>query len=136
MVRHPAQAQRAVALAGALALAAVVAACGGGSKSDATAQATTRSDTRPKLRAIRKDLGADYRLADCRDWRRGGPAARRGTIEELRGFAGGPVDAGRGNVLTMQEAYRLFQNWCSQPYAKYFKLYKLYTRAAAFVPQG
>lgn len=131
MVQHARQAVRALGLAAcAVALAAAAAGCGGGGST-----AKARGEALPKLHAIPEDLGTDYRLADCRDWRRGDPQERRGTLEELRGFAGGPVDYGRGNVLTMQQAYQLMQNWCSQPYAKYFKLYKLYTRAAAFVPQ-
>jgi hypothetical protein len=57
-----------------------------------------------------------------------------GTVRELRRFAERPVGsvAGHGSVLDDADAYRLFENTCSHYYARSFKLYKLYTRAAAF----
>lgn len=129
MVRHPAQAKRALALAGVLATA-LLAGCGGGGERSA------KSPAAGGPRVVEQDLGADYRLANCVDWRRGTPQQRKGTIEEIRGFAGGPVgnDNGQGNVLSPQQAYRLFADWCARPYARHFKLYKLYVRAAAFTP--
>ena len=67
---------------------------------------------------------------------------RYGTIEDLREFAGSQAGAGspnglqgRGATLETDKAYKLFQNWCSQDFARAFKLYKLYTRAAAFTPR-
>jgi hypothetical protein len=74
------------------------------------------------------------RLANCRDWKTGRPQERRGTIEELEGFAGGPVGpaGGHGATLPYDKAYQLFENYCSNDFARGFKLYKLYTRAAAF----
>jgi hypothetical protein len=73
-------------------------------------------------------------LVQCRDWNEADPRARDGTIEVLREFAGGPTGspAGTGQTLDDDDAYRLFDNWCSRPYAEGFRLYKLYTRAAAF----
>jgi hypothetical protein len=54
----------------------------------------------------------------------------------LRDFAGqeaGSAQArGHGATLKDDQAYKLFQNWCSKDFARGFKLYKLYTRAAAF----
>ena len=73
------------------------------------------------------DVGVPARLASCADWRR----ARR--------FAGGQVEApagqGHGAVLTETQAYTLFQHYCRYTFASQFKLYKLYTRAAAFTKQ-
>jgi hypothetical protein len=71
---------------------------------------------------------------NCSDWRRASVAARRGTVREIRDFAGGPVGtpSGRGAVLEDWQAYSLFERTCSRDYASQFKLYKLYTRAAAF----
>jgi hypothetical protein len=76
------------------------------------------------------------RLADCTDWKKGDAAERLGTIKELRDFAGGPIGQtpGHGNVLEDKTAYDLLQNTCGNFYARGFKLYKLYTRAAAFTP--
>ena len=73
-------------------------------------------------------------LVQCRDWVQANPRERAGTIEVLREFAGGPTGspAGRGQTLDDDEAFALFDNWCSREYAKGFRLYKLYTRASAF----
>jgi hypothetical protein len=35
-------------------------------------------------------------------------------------------------VLSDDRAYKLLQGYCAKPFARGFKLYKLYTRAAAF----
>jgi hypothetical protein len=50
---------------------------------------------------------------------------------------GGPVGspAGHGATLPDARAYELFQHYCAYGFASQFKLYKLYTRAAAFTPQ-
>ena len=77
----------------------------------------------------------DVQLVDCADWRQSDVRERYGTIEDLRDFAGGPVGPspeGHGATLDDNKAYKLFQNWCSKDFARGFKLYKLYTRAAAF----
>lgn len=132
VVRH---AHQAVALAAAGMLAAgVLAGCGGGSSSGAAPGSSKAAARTPTV--VNVDLGVDYRLANCRDWKRGSEAQRRGTVEEIAGFAGGPVgnDNGQGNTLAPDQAYTLFENWCAQPVARAFKLYKLYTRAAAFTP--
>jgi hypothetical protein len=82
------------------------------------------------------DLGVPLRLADCRDWKKGDVSQRLGTVRELRDFAGGPVGQapGHGNVLDDKKAYELLQNYCGNFFARGFKLYKLYERAAAFTP--
>jgi hypothetical protein len=121
VVHHAAQAQR-------LALTAVVllaAGCGGGS--DAAPKATTAHAAAVKV--IHKDLGVDVRLADCTNWARGDRDARLGTIHEIATAVPDQAE------LTDDQAYTLFENWCSHSYATAFKLYKLYTRAAAFTPQ-
>jgi hypothetical protein len=82
------------------------------------------------------DLGVPIRLADCTDWKRADVGQRLGTVRELRDFAGGPVgqSPAHGNVLEDKTAYKLFQNYCANFFARGFKLYKLYERAAAFTP--
>jgi hypothetical protein len=63
---------------------------------------------------------------------------RYGTIRDLRDFAGGPAGSGseggsgHGATLDDDKAYKLFENYCAEDFARGFKLYKLYTRAAAF----
>jgi hypothetical protein len=73
-------------------------------------------------------------LVQCRDWVKANPRERAGTIDVLREFAGGPTGspAGTGRTLEDDEAFSLFDRWCEQSYAEGFRLYKLYTRAAAF----
>jgi hypothetical protein len=79
-------------------------------------------------------IGAPIRLADCTDWRNAEVSERLVTVGQIRDFAGGPVvpRGGRGATLADERAYALFQGWCENEFARSFKLYKLYTRAAAF----
>jgi len=79
-------------------------------------------------------LSAPINLADCRDWNGGSVEERLGTIEAIRDFTGGSVagSQGRGRTLTDERAYELFENYCENEFARGFKLYKLYGRAAAF----
>jgi hypothetical protein len=80
------------------------------------------------------DVGAPINLADCTDWNDASVEGRLGTIAQIRDFTGGPV-AGTdetGAVLDDQEAYDFFEDACEPTYARAFKLYKLYGRAAAF----
>ena len=77
-------------------------------------------------------------LADCTDWNNADAAERLGTIRQLAAFAGGQVGGSRGQpsghgaTLDEKKAYGLFQGYCAESFARGFKLYKLYTRAAAF----
>jgi hypothetical protein len=104
-----------------LAAAVAVAGCGGG------------SSTQPQV-DVGPNVGQPINLADCHDWQQANVEQRLGTIKQLKGFAGGPVvgNNGTGSVLDDKQAYDLFDRWCSESYARAFKLYKLYQRAAAF----
>jgi hypothetical protein len=79
-------------------------------------------------------IGVPLRLADCTDWRDADVAERLGTVRQLRDFAGGPTGspAGHGTTLDDERAYDVLQGYCLAEFADSFKLYKLYTRAAAF----
>ena len=79
-------------------------------------------------------IGVALRLADCDDWNQADVSERLGTVQQLADFAGGPTGspAGHGNTLSEKRGYEVLQNWCQQSFARGFKLYKLYTRAAAF----
>jgi hypothetical protein len=116
----------ALALIGAV---VVVAGCGGG------------SSTQPQV-DVGANVGQPINLADCSDWNQANTEQRLGTIDQLRDFAGGPVvgnnassPSGTGSVLADKQAYDLFNRWCGQSFARGFKLYKLYERAAAFIGQ-
>jgi hypothetical protein len=58
-------------------------------------------------------------------------------VFQLRKFAGGPVGSSagiqKGPVLEDGRAYSLLESYCARYFARGFKLYKLYERAAAFV---
>jgi hypothetical protein len=110
----------------ALAAVAAVAGCGSG------------SSTQPRI-GVGPNVGQPINLADCSDWNQASTEERLGTIHELKGFAGGPVvgnnassPSGTGAVLDDKKAYELFDNYCKADFARGFKLYKLYERAAAF----
>jgi len=118
--------RRAAAAICALAAAALVAGCGSG------------SSTQPQI-DVGPNVGQPINLADCDDWNQANTEQRLGTIKDLKGFAGGPVvgnnatsPSGTGSVLDDKQAYDLFENYCKASFARGFKLYKLYQRAAAF----
>jgi hypothetical protein len=77
------------------------------------------------------------RQADCTDWQKGSQGERETMVAYLRRFAGGPVGSSagiqRGPVLDDDTAYKVLESYCSKYFARGFKLYKLYGRAAAFV---
>jgi hypothetical protein len=80
-------------------------------------------------------LAAPINLADCTDWNDGTPDERLGTIEQIENYVGGPASGtgtGTGVVLEDERAYDLFETACEPEYARGFRLYKLYSRAAAF----
>jgi hypothetical protein len=83
------------------------------------------------------DVGESARSDTCAQWQAGTVAQRHGALLRLRKFASSPVGSSsgiqNGHVLTDQRAYKLFQSFCSKHFARAFKLYKLYERAAAFL---
>jgi hypothetical protein len=126
LVRRQLSARRFAAAPTVLAIALVAAGCGSG------------SSTQPQV-GVGPNVGQPINLADCGDWNQANTEQRLGTIKELRGFAGGPVvgndassPSGTGSVLDDEKAYELFENYCKADFARGFKLYKLYERAAAF----
>jgi hypothetical protein len=118
LVHHARRASVAAALLAGLALPG----CLGGSSSNPPGSAGVR-------------IGTPLQLANCGDWRKASPQEREGTVRDLRGFAGGPVgeSPGRtGATLDDDRAYKVLDDYCKADFARGFKLYKLYTRAAAF----
>jgi hypothetical protein len=82
-------------------------------------------------------LVAPINLADCADWNEASADQRLATIDQLKDYVGGPVAGteASGETLDDDKAYDLFENQCSEYFARGFKLYKLYSRAAAFSDQ-
>ena len=112
-----------------LAAAAALAGCGGGSSAQNQQAAGN----------LGPGIAANVRLSDCSDWKRESTADRLATIHALRAFYGQPIGAGSkgspqapGATLEDKQAYDLFQGYCAQTFARGFKLYKLYGRAAGF----
>jgi hypothetical protein len=127
VVRHAVQAETLRAGLVLVGCVALLAGCGGGS-----------SDSKRRVDySMVAGVGSSIRAANCADWQKGTPLARRSTVIKLRQFAGGPVGSSagikNGPVLDDARAYRLFQSYCANHFARGFKLYKLYERAAAFV---
>ena len=88
------------------------------------------------------NVGQPIALADCNDWNQANTEQRLGTIQQLKDFASGPVVGnsensphGTGSVLGDKQAYDLFNNYCKESFARGFKLYHLYQRAAGFAGQ-
>jgi hypothetical protein len=110
---------------------ALLAGCGGGGDSSSSNKETTSLPL--------PSLPVPLRLAKCSDWRKGMVDQRQGTVAALHQFSGGPVGSSaalkHGPVLDDEEAYLLLQRSCSPRYARNFKLYHLYVRAAAFAGQ-
>jgi hypothetical protein len=106
----------------------LLAGCGGNGDSDGSEQ---QADELPQ-----PVLPVALRHAECSDWRKGSVDQRRGTVVQIREFAGGPVGSSqgiqRGRVLDDAQAYVLLDRYCSRRIARGFRLYLLYTRAAAF----
>ena len=108
---------------------ALLGGCGGSSSSKGKPKDEAKKFPAPAVGSVRS--------ADCSDWKRGKVDQRRRTVVELRKFAAGPVGSSagiqRGPVLDDRRAYRVLESYCSKYFARGFKLYKLYERAAAFV---
>jgi hypothetical protein len=139
VVHNPAQAivaptrrsarRRAATALCAVAGMAVIAGCGSGSGN-------------PPQVDVGPNVGAPINLADCNDWNQADTTQRLGTLQQLKDFAGGPVvgnnasdPSGTGSVLDDKQAYNILDNYCKNQFARGFKLYKLYERAAAFAGQ-
>jgi hypothetical protein len=134
VVHHALEAVAAHRRAGGIALAlmsciVLVGGCGGSHSAEPTAKAAYVK--------VRVPAVGPVRTAACSDWKKGTVAQRRAAVVRLRNFAGGPVGSSfalkTGPVVDDERAYRVLRSWCVHYYARGFKLYKLYDRAAAFV---
>jgi hypothetical protein len=81
-------------------------------------------------------LQANARESECEDWKQLNTEDRLSVIGGIKAGFGAPIPEGRPVTLPDKEAYDLFERYCEQPFAKRFKLYKIYIRAAAFQRYG
>ncbi|MHB8233030.1 MAG: hypothetical protein ACYDHT_00090 [Solirubrobacteraceae bacterium] len=86
---------------------------------------------------VTADVGESARSDTCAQWQKGTVQQRHGAIARLRKFATSPIGSSKdrryGPTLSNSRAYRLFDNLCAKHFARAFKLYKLYERAASFL---
>lgn len=75
--------------------------------------------------------GSVASLAQCSDWVAGNREQRLATLHDIRAQVN-QTGSEPTTDLGDEEAYGVLQRTCSQSYASGFRLYKLYTRAAAF----
>jgi hypothetical protein len=111
---------------------APLAGCGGGGDSETSEE---RVEMLPQ-----PTLPVALRYAECSDWRKGSVEERQGTVVQIREFAARPGGSAQGieprRVLGDSHAYQILDRACSRSYARGFRLYLLYTRAAAFAGRG
>ena len=108
----------------------VLALSGCGGDGDSGAAATER-----KVKPLGELLaGSVAPLAQCKDWV-GGPRDRKlATIDDIRNQVSRRDTGVEAPALSDQEALELFDRACANRYARSFRLYVLYARAAGFAP--
>lgn len=100
--------------------AALLAGCGGDEPSA------------PQVPGDSTQVALTAREADCDDWNGATVDERGALIDALEEAEGAPTTGATPAVLSKDQAYDLFEGYCSESFAGAFKLYKLYARAAAF----
>lgn len=81
--------------------------------------------------------GSVAQLAACRDWNEASLEQKLATIEDVRSQVSQVSQEGTGvaaPALTDEEALEVLDSSCEPSWAESFRLYKIYARAAAFVP--
>jgi hypothetical protein len=84
---------------------------------------------------VGQELGGSVApLAQCSDWVGASEAEKLATIEDIRSQVN-RQDAGvRSSELSDERALEVLDNGCDLPEARSYRLYILYSRAAAFEP--
>ena len=107
----------------AAAAALCIAACG-----------STASDETP-AKPLGKPLGGSVApLASCGDWNGGARERKLATIADIRSQVNRTDTGVDSPPLSNSEAMRLFDRECARSYAKSFRLYVIYARAAGWAP--
>jgi hypothetical protein len=76
--------------------------------------------------------GSVASLAQCSDWKGGTEDERWATIADIRAQLDQAGADGPTPELSEDDAYDLFERACANDYAAGFRLYKIYSRGAAF----
>ncbi len=117
----------------AAALVLGTAGCGDGSSSSdrAAAERTARDRALPLGELL---AGSVAPLAQCKDWVGGERVRKLATIDDIRNQVSRRDTGVSSPALTDDEALGLFDRACENSFAKSFRLYVLYARAAGFAP--
>ena len=107
----------------------LVAGCGGSGEGGAGADGEGEVKPLGDLLA-----GSVAHLAQCKDWVGGSRERKLATIEDIRSQVNRRDTGIEAPALSDEEALGLFDRACSNSYARSFRLYVLYARAAAFAP--
>ena len=78
--------------------------------------------------------GSVAHLAQCKDWVGGSRERKLATIDDIRAQVNRRDTGIQSPPLSDEEALGLFDRACSNRYARSFRLYVLYARAAGFAP--
>jgi hypothetical protein len=121
-------------LLGAAACAAALGlgACGGDDAQDAAAAERAAREKAVPLGELL--AGSVAPLAQCKDWVGGDRLRKLATIDDIRNQVSRRDTGVRTPALSDEEALRLFDRACAPRFAKSFRLYVLYARAAGFQP--
>jgi hypothetical protein len=78
--------------------------------------------------------GSVAHLAQCKHWVGGSRERKLATIDDIRAQVNRRDTGIQAPPLSDEEALGLFDRACSNSYARSFRLYVLYARAAGFAP--
>lgn len=76
--------------------------------------------------------GSAAQLAQCSDWAEGTRDEKVTTIQDIRAMVNQTGTVEPTTDLDDEDAFALLERACSNSYASGFRLYKIYTRGAAF----
>ena len=123
-----------VAIAAALALSAA----GCGSDEPGSAQPDRDADEVVDISGTEPvgemTAGSVASLVECRDWNEATPEQRLATIADVRSQINLEDSGVEAPALTDAEAEEVFDDACRPAWAEGFRLYKIYARAAGFLP--
>jgi hypothetical protein len=78
--------------------------------------------------------GSVASLVECRDWNEATPEEKLATVADVRSQINLEDSGVEAPALTDEEARNVFDDACRPPWAQGFRLYKIYARAAGFIP--